>query len=164
MIIIAAVVCAAQASLTETPPPERPKIDKVLVLKSERKLMLLSGDKAVRAYKIALGGQPVGPKTRQGDHKTPEGYYLLDQRNAHSRFHKSLHVSYPNANDATNARKNGVDPGGDIMVHGLPNGFGWLGSTHTFSDWTDGCMAVTNAEMDEIWDLVKNGTPIEIRP
>jgi murein L,D-transpeptidase YafK len=139
-------------------------VDHVLVLKSERKMSLLARGKVVRTYKVALGGTPVGAKEQQGDHKTPEGIYLLDRRNPKSKYYKSIHVSYPNEQDKEHAAKLGVSPGGDIMVHGLPNGFGWLGKTHLAHDWTDGCIAVTDAEIDEVWKLVADGTPIEIRP
>jgi len=140
------------------------KVDQVLVVKSHRTLSLISDGEVLRTYKVALGGSPVGAKEQQGDHKTPEGHYVLDRRNAKSRFYKSIHVSYPNDQDKQKASQRGVASGGDIMIHGLPNGFGWLGSTHRARDWTDGCIAVTNAEMDEIWKLVPDGTPIEIRP
>jgi murein L,D-transpeptidase YafK len=139
-------------------------IDRVLVLKSARTMELLSHGKIEHSYKIALGGDPVGAKTMQGDHKTPEGIYVLDSRNAHSRFYKSIHISYPNAHDSASARQKNVSPGGDVFIHGLPNGYGWVGSSHHLKDWTDGCIAVTNQEMDEIWRVVANGTPIEIRP
>jgi murein L,D-transpeptidase YafK len=138
--------------------------DQVIVVKSERTLTLLSHGKILRSYKIALGGTPLGAKEQQGDHKTPEGHYTLDRRNAKSRYYKSIHVSYPDHEDVQRAARRGVPPGGDIMIHGLPNGFGWLGATHLAQDWTDGCIAVTDAEMDEIWELVADGTPIEIRP
>jgi murein L,D-transpeptidase YafK len=140
------------------------KADWVIVVKSQRTLTLLSHGSILHTYKVALGGSPVGAKEQQGDHKTPEGRYVLDHRNAKSRFYKSIHVSYPNEQDKQSASQHGVSPGGDIMIHGLPNGFGWLGATHRTRDWTDGCIAVTNAEMDEIWELVPDGTPIEIRP
>jgi murein L,D-transpeptidase YafK len=140
------------------------KADHVVIVKSERALTLLSKGKVLRVYKVALGGAPVGAKEQEGDHKTPEGHYVLDRRNAKSRFYKSIHVSYPDAEDKKQAAGRGVAPGGDIMIHGLPNGFGWLGDTHRVHDWTDGCVAVTNAEMDEIWDLVPDGTPVDIRP
>src|SRR5271169_1385642 len=140
------------------------KADHVMVVKSERTLTLLSHGKVLHTYKVAPGGSPVGAKEQQGDHKTPEGHYILDRRNAKSRFYKAIHVSYPNEKDKQRAAQRGVSAGGDIMIHGLPNGFGWLGATHRARDWTDGCVAVTNAEMDEIWDSVPNGTPIEIRP
>ena len=140
------------------------KADTVVVVKKERTLTLLSEGKVLKSYKVALGGDPVGPKARQGDHKTPEGIYVLDRRNAHSQFYRSIHISYPSARDATQARKLGVSPGGDVYVHGLPNGYGWIGSRHRLKDWTDGCIAVTNEEMDEIWKAVPDGTRIEIKP
>src|SRR5271165_487083 len=145
-----------------SPPPA--KIDQVLVLKSERTLQLLSLGKVIRTYKVALGGAPVGAKEQQGDHKTPEGHYVLDRRNPKSQFYKSIHVSYPNEKDRRRAAERRVAPGGDIMIHGLPHGYGWLGAAHRERDWTDGCIAVTNQEIDEIWKLVPDGTPIEIRP
>ena len=144
--------------------PKALRADRVLVLKKERILQLLSQGKVVRTYKIALGGDPVGPKTRQGDHKTPEGIYALDSRNSRSQFYKSIHISYPSPRDRAAARIKGLSAGGDVFVHGLPKGYGWVGSSHRLKDWTDGCIAVTNEEIDEIWAAVPDGTPIEIRP
>lgn len=138
--------------------------DRVVVLKKERTLQLLSHGRVIKVYKIALGGDPIGPKTRQGDHKTPEGSYVFDFRNAHSKFYKAIHISYPSARDRAAAREQGVSAGGDVFLHGLPNGFGYLGAAHRLKDWTDGCVAVTDAELDEIWAAVADGTPIEIRP
>ncbi len=140
------------------------QVDRVVVIKGERVLQLFKDGKMLKSYKVALGGDPVGPKTRQGDHKTPEGSYILDSRNVHSQYYRSIHISYPNAHDQAAARQKRVSPGGDIFVHGLPKGYGWVGSGHRLKDWTDGCIALTNAEMDEIWKAVPNGTPIEIRP
>jgi murein L,D-transpeptidase YafK len=139
-------------------------VDQVLVVKSKRTLTLLTKGKVVRSYKVALGGDSIGAKQQQGDHKTPEGRYVLDRRNPKSRFYKSIHISYPNEQDRQRATQRGVAPGGDVMIHGLPNGFGWLGATHRTIDWTDGCIAVTDKEMDEVWDLVRDGTPVEIQP
>ena len=144
--------------------PTSARADKVVVLNKERKLMLMSGATVLKTYRIALGGDPVEPKVRQGDHKTPEGNYVLDRRSSHSKFYKAIHVSYPNSTDGARARKLGASPGGDIFVHGLPNGYGRVGAAHRLVDWTDGCIAVTNDEIDEIWRAVPNGTPIEIRP
>ena len=138
--------------------------DRVLVMKKDRTLTLLAKGQVLKTYKVALGGTPVGPKTRQGDHKTPEGIYILDRRNAASQFHRALHISYPNAQDRAQAKKQNVSPGGDVFVHGLPNGYGWIGKGHRMKDWTDGCIAVTDEEIEEIWRLVPDGTPIEIRP
>jgi len=138
--------------------------DRVVVHKKERTLELFKNGLSFRKYKIALGAQPAGPKTQEGDHKTPEGVYVIDRRNEHSKFYRALHISYPNADDQSRAERLGVSPEGDIMIHGLPNGFGWLGASHRMKDWTDGCIAVTDKEMDEIWQLVPDGTSIEIAP
>lgn len=150
------------AALAAAQPPER--ADKVLVLKSERRLQLLHGGRVLREYQVALGRNPVGKKTQQGDRKTPEGNYVISGRNRRSQFHRSLRISYPSAADRAAARRAGVDPGGDIFIHGLPNGQGAIGRAHLAADWTDGCIAVTNQEIEELWRLVPNGTPIEIRP
>jgi murein L,D-transpeptidase YafK len=139
-------------------------VDQVVVLKKARTLQLLSHGQVIKSYKVALGGNPIGPKTRPGDHKTPEGAYVLDFRNAHSQYYKSIHISYPNQHDRAEARKIGVSTGGDVFVHGLPNGYGLIGAAHRLKDWTDGCVAVTDEEMDEIWGIVSDGTLIEIKP
>lgn len=138
--------------------------DSILIVKSARTLTLLRAGKVLKTYKIVLGSNPLGPKEREGDGKTPEGDYTIDRRNAHSRFHLALHISYPSAADSEQARKRGVNPGGDIMIHGLRNGLGWLGSAHRLRDWTQGCIAVTNAEIEEIWEMVPVGTPVRILP
>jgi murein L,D-transpeptidase YafK len=145
-------------------PPTLLRADHVVVLKKKRRLELISEGKVVKTYKVALGGDPVGPKTKQGDHRTPEGMYVLDFRNAHSQFYKSMHISYPGEHERAVARQKGVSPGGDVFVHGLPNGYGAIGAAHRLRDWTDGCIAVTNEEIDEIWKAVPDGTPIEIKP
>ena len=141
-----------------------PHPDRIMVHKKARTMELMHAGQVIKRYKIALGGDPVGPKMRQGDHRTPEGVYVIDSRNAHSQFHRSLHISYPNATDRERARKLGVATGGDIYIHGLPNGYGFIGAAHRARDWTDGCIAVTDHEIEEIWGLVNNGTPVEIRP
>lgn len=141
-----------------------PHADRIIVHKREHTMELIHAGRVIRTYKVALGGEPVGPKTRQGDHRTPEGVYIIDSRNAQSSFHRSLHISYPNAADRERARKLGVSPGGYIMIHGLPNGYGMVGSAHRLHDWTDGCIAVTDSEIEEIWKLVDNGIVVEIRP
>jgi murein L,D-transpeptidase YafK len=135
-----------------------------MVLKSQHRLILLRQGQELASYPVSIGRNFIGAKTRAGDHKTPEGTYIVDGRNPQSGFHLSLHVSYPNAEDRKRAALAGVSPGGDIMIHGIKNGFGWLRRVHRLMDWTDGCIAVTNAEMDQIWPLVPAGTPIEIRP
>lgn len=142
----------------------RQHVAKVLVLKAQHKLLLLGDDNNIlRTYSIAIGRGGLQPKERQGDHKTPEGLYTIDRHKKDSRFHRALHVSYPNATDRERARKAGVDPGGDIMIHGIQNGLGWIGSLHRAVDWTDGCIAVTDAEIEEIYSAVPDGTLVEIR-
>jgi murein L,D-transpeptidase YafK len=138
--------------------------DKILIEKKVRKMTLFAKGQAIKSYTVALGGNPVGPKEKQGDNKTPEGQYTIDSRNRNSRYHLSLHISYPNEKDRRRAEELGVSPGGDIMIHGIKNGFGWLGSLHSWFDWTQGCIAVTDKEIAEIDKLVPNGTIVEIRP
>ena len=141
-----------------------PKADRVIVIKHEHKLMLMHGQSVLKTYSVALGPVSTGAKEQKGDHRTPEGLYVLDSRNPHSHYYKAIHISYPSAEDRKRAARLGVSPGGDVFIHGLPNGYGAVGSAHRLHDWTDGCIAVTDNEMDEIWALVPNGTPIEIRP
>jgi len=132
------------------------RVDRVVIRKGRREMLLLSGEAVVRQYRVALGRNPMGAKRQEGDGKTPEGHYTIDRRNPKSRYHLALHISYPGAADCERAREAGVDPGGDIMIHGLKDGEVRAG------DWTQGCVAVTNAEMDEIWKLVADGTPVTI--
>jgi murein L,D-transpeptidase YafK len=143
---------------------DKPLADRVLIIKSTRTMTLLSGNTVLRTYKVALGTMPIGPKRIEGDHKTPEGIYTIDAKNPQSRFHLSLHISYPSAADREQARKLGARPGGAIMIHGLEKQFAYLGALHRQVDWTDGCVAVTNAEIEEIWKLVPVGARVEIRP
>jgi len=139
-------------------------VDKVLIEKKERRLMLISKGEVLKTYKIALGGNPDGPKERQGDNKTPEGTYFIDSRNKNSHYHLSLHISYPNERDKKRARELGVSPGGNIMIHGIKNGFSWVGEKQAEVDWTKGCIAVTDEEIEEIDKIAPNGTVVEIRP
>lgn len=143
---------------------ESQRIDSILILKKDHLMELLAGGKVIRSYKVALGQGGLAPKQREGDGRTPEGRYTIDARNEHSAYHKALHLSYPNAEDRRRARRLGVRPGGAIMIHGLPNGKEWVGARHRIFDWTLGCIAVTDEEIDEIWSLVPVGTPVEIRP
>lgn len=140
------------------------KADLVLVFKAEHRLELRRQGRALRSYRIALGGDPRGHKLQEGDGRTPEGLYELDWRNAESRFFKSIHVSYPSEQDRERALALGVDPGGMIMIHGFPNWYrpGLADWIFTRRDWTNGCIAVRNDEMEEIWQAVDNGTPIMI--
>ena len=143
---------------------QKGSIDRILIEKNARRLILISQGEVLKSYNIALGGNPIGPKERQGDNKTPEGTYVIDARNKDSRFHLSLHISYPNERDKKRAKELGVSPGGDIMIHGIKNGFSWVGDAHTGVDWTKGCIAVTDEEIEEISKLAPNGTIVEIRP
>jgi murein L,D-transpeptidase YafK len=147
-------------------PTTSPFVERVVVKKADRTLELHKDGGVYRTYRISLGDQPRGHKFQEGDERTPEGNYILDWRNPNSAFYKSIHVSYPNELDRAIARSMGVSPGGMIMIHGLPN---WLSSPrlaaeYRTQDWTDGCIAVGNEEMDEIWRLVRDGTPITILP
>lgn len=139
------------------------KVDQVIIQKSTHTMTLMSHGSPVKVYRVALG-RSNGMKEQQGDHKTPEGRYVVDQKNAQSRFHLALHISYPNSTDRKRAHDEGIDPGGAIMIHGVGHGFAWLGSLQHSVDWTDGCIAVTNQEIEEVWKLVPVGTPVEIKP
>jgi murein L,D-transpeptidase YafK len=136
----------------------------IVVEKSARRLTLLRNGEVMKTYDVALGRAPTGHKQQEGDGRTPEGVYAIDFKNARSRFHLALRISYPNAQDRERAQRRGVSPGSDIMIHGLPNGLGWLAGLHLWRDWTDGCIAVTDRQIDEIWPLVDVGTTVEIRP
>ena len=140
------------------------KVDRVLVVKTERMLYLLRDDHIVASYRVALGRSPVGPKVFQGDGRTPEGLYRLERRNVGSRFYRSIQISYPSSRDYAEAWKYGNQPGGLVMIHGqaADAGTSYYGSRNW--DWTEGCIAVSNAEMDEIWAATEEGTPIEILP
>lgn len=157
-----AIAYAKTTSKPKNPIPTSTVIDRVFVDKSDRVLTLMSDGKAIRSYRIALGGSPSGHKQQEGDQRTPVGIYTLDYKNENSIAHRSIHISYPNDEDKARAKSLEVNPGGDIMIHGQMNGFGALGWLNQQRDWTDGCIAVTNAEMDEIMVSVILGTPIEI--
>lgn len=138
--------------------------DSVLVVKSERKLYLLKAGRVLRAFDVALGLVPTGPKQREGDFRTPEGRYRLETRNADSDYFLSIKVSYPDPSDVARAHAQGVEPGGQIMIHGLPNQPKGDLRRYEGVDWTDGCIAVSNADMVDIWLMTSESTPIEIRP
>lgn len=142
------------------------RVDRVLVDKSERTLQLLKNGKVIREFPISLGAMPNGPKVKAGDLRTPEGEYTLDWRNPNSRFYKSIHISYPNETDRRRAAQLGVDPGGMIMIHGehYLDSLRQIYRRATRKDWTEGCIAINNEHMDELWATVQDGTPIEIRP
>jgi len=158
MLLLTGALCVAQQQQALE------QANSIRILKKEHLMELLSNGKVIRTYQVALGSGGLAPKQREGDARTPEGHYVIDSRNAASAYHKALHISYPDAADRKRAVKLGVSPGGAVMIHGLPNGKGWVGPGHRLYDWTLGCIAVTDEEIDEIWRLVPVGTPVEIRP
>lgn len=149
--------------------PDKPldksvRIDKIVVEKSNRRLIVYSGSKLIKSYKISLGENPVGDKEYEGDKRTPEGLYFIIDKNPNSGYHKNLGISFPSSEDINQARLLGKRPGGEIKIHGLKNGYGWIGRMHLLKDWTAGCIALTNQEIDELYDAIQIGTPIEIMP
>ncbi|MDH4187660.1 MAG: L,D-transpeptidase family protein [Nitrospira sp.] len=140
------------------------KADLVIIIKSARILSLYKGEHLLGSYPVAFGANPVGHKQQEGDERTPEGRYVLDLKKADSAFHRAIHISYPNAQDMESAKKRGVSPGGSIMIHGQKNGYGWASFITQFFNWTDGCVALSNEDMDVLWEAVDAGTPIEIKP
>jgi murein L,D-transpeptidase YafK len=155
---------ALWANAPISPLPVDAKADLLVINKVERELLAYSRGSLLRSYRVSLGREPVGTKIRQGDRKTPEGNYVIDSHNPASSFHRALHVSYPSAADVERARAGGYDPGGEIMAHGIHNGLGWIGKAHRLVDWTVGCIAVTDPEIEELYRIVPDGTRIEIRP
>src|SRR5436309_437137 len=146
------------------PVPDGTTIDRIVVEKSVRRLSIFARGKKLKTYRVALGRNPVGGKQEEGDMKTPEGIYQIDGRNPQSSFHLALHVSYPSDEDDKRAAAHGVSAGFDIMIHGIQNGRGWIGAFHRWNDWTAGCIAVTDEEIQELWRVTPDGTTIEIRP
>lgn len=140
------------------------QIDKLVVYKSKRQLLAYSNGQLVKTYKISLGRQPIGDKEFEGDKKTPEGLYFINDKNPNSGYHKNLGISYPNKDDIEHAKRLGMPTGGDIKIHGLRNKTGFIGKFHRWFDWTLGCIALTNEEIDELYKAVKIGTPIGIKP
>lgn len=138
--------------------------DSIVVEKGRRTLTLFSAGFAVRTYQVALGKQPTGDKVKKGDNRTPEGTYFIDFKNPNSKYHKALHISYPDALHSARANALGVSPGGDIMIHGLPPRYASVGAEHAQYDWTEGCIAVTDKEIEEIWAAIPTGAPIHIKP
>ncbi|QCP48681.1 hypothetical protein FAZ95_05425 [Trinickia violacea] len=155
---------AARYGSANAPPMANPadQAGAILVSKGAKRMQLLRDGAVLKEYRISLGGNPDGHKQKEGDNRTPEGRYVIDWRNEKSAYHLSLHISYPNADDLEKASAAGVAPGGNVMIHGLPNGWSFLGRLHRQWNWTQGCIAVTDEEMREIWSLVPNGTPIAI--
>jgi len=160
---LAPIGVAIAAHLNFHPLPRDLMADHVIVEKYARRLTLLRGSDALKTYRIALGRSPIGRKEYEGDQRTPEGSYMIDFHKPDSDYHLALHISYPQERDIDRAVAQGFTAGSDIMIHGLPNGRGWIGKFHRRTDWTAGCIAVTNFEMEEIYRVVPDGTPIKIR-
>lgn len=165
------IVTAPTPLLGVTPPvaatiaaPPLGFADSIVVEKKARRLTLFRDGKPMRSYLVALGGRPQGDKLSAGDKRTPEGVFYIDGRQPNSRFHLALHISYPDAAHRARSLAAGVNPGGDIMIHGLPNGAGAAGASHRLNDWTNGCVALTDEEIEQVWSVVPIGTPVEIKP
>lgn len=170
LLIVLLVIClvtvgfAATAYLNVNPLPHDAVADRIVLEKAARRLTLFRDGRTLKSYSVALGRAPVGPKEYEGDQRTPEGIYKVDFHKADSDYHLALHISYPEQHDVDRAAAQGLSAGSDIMIHGLPNGRGWIGRFHRRSDWTAGCIAVADFEIEEIYRVVPDGTPIELRP
>jgi len=163
-LTVAMLMASGLNALAAQPLQEGTKSDLIVVEKAKRVLTAFSNGKVLRTYRVALGRSPVGAKECEGDNRTPEGEFIIDSRLEKSGYHRALHISYPKPSDIARAKAGGYQPGGAIMIHGIKNGFGWLGSLHTKSDWTRGCIAVTNPEIEELWRIAPNGTRVQIKP
>ena len=164
LILICAFATCFYAHHNWNPLPAGTTIDRIVVEKSARRLSIFRDGNQIKIYRIALGRNPLGPKREEGDMKTPEGIYRIDGRNPQSSFHLALHISFPSDEDDKRATARGVLAGYDIMIHGIQNGRGWIGAFHRWNDWTAGCIAVTDEEIEELWRVTPDGTTIEIRP
>lgn len=170
-LVLALAAASAMAVATQELEPGRSTAlptgtiaDRIVIDKSDRTLKIFRAGRELKTYLVALGRNPVGAKEQEGDGRTPEGEYKIDFRKKDSAFHRALHISYPTPAERARAQTRGVSPGGDIMIHGLPNGRGALGALHRTRDWTEGCIAVTNEEIEELWRVVPNGTTVKIAP
>ncbi len=159
-VLSIALITTALAAAAANPE----KADLVVVEKGRHRLSLYKGGKLLASYHAAFGGNPVGSKEKEGDGKTPEGRYVLDNKKSDSGYHRAFHISYPDTKDIEHAKKLGVSPGGDVMVHGQKNGFGWASFVTQRFNWTKGCIALSNDDLDAMWNVVEVGTVIEIRP
>ena len=164
LLFLAGSVCAIDDARARAIVAALPQADWIIVKKSAHTLTLVRQGRVIKTFKVSLGRDPVGPKEKSGDSKTPEGSYLIDWRNPYSKFHLALHISYPSPQDKLRAERGDYAPGGAIMIHGRPNWTGWIRALYENRDWTDGCIAVSNADMDQIWQAVPDGTPITILP
>ena len=164
VLTILVVVSGCDYFKVVTTPVIHPTIDLIIVEKTSHRMVLLHNGQVQKVYYVALGRGGLGPKEIAGDNKVPEGTYRITGRNPRSAFHLSLRIDYPTSEQAQAAQRNGLDPGGDVMIHGIRNGLGWIGGLHRKVDWTRGCIAVTDREIEEIWRIVPDGTVIVIRP
>ncbi len=163
-ITLAAAALVLRPGTARVSLPPGAQADRVLIEKANHTMTLFENGRFLRSYPVALGRGGLQPKRREGDNKTPEGRYRIDGRNPSSAFHLALHISYPDPKDSASASSRGEKPGGDILIHGIRNGIGWIGRLHRWVDWTAGCVAVTDEEIEEIWRTVPDGTPVEIKP
>ncbi|MDH7975034.1 L,D-transpeptidase family protein [Sphingomonas sp. AR_OL41] len=163
-LLALAIFCGWRYLTPVAAPAAAQPIDLIVVEKAAHRMVLFHHGKAAQVYAVALGRGGAGPKERAGDDNVPEGRYRIIGRNSRSAFHRSLRIGYPTARQAADAARRGIDPGGDVMIHGIHNGLGWLGGLHRTIDWTRGCIAVTDAEIEQIWRMVPDGTAIIIRP
>ncbi len=163
-ISLVAVALVIRPGTSRVPLPPGARADRILIEKANHTMTLFENGRSLRSYSVALGRGGLQPKRREGDNKTPEGQYRIDGRNSSSAFHLALHISYPDPGDSASASSRGEKPGGDILIHGIRNGIGWIGSLHRWVDWTAGCIAVADEEIEEIWRTVPDGTPVEIKP
>ena len=161
-IVVTAILCAGQKTTISA--QSTVAVDSIVISKSAHTLSLMSGKTVLKTYRVALGRGSSGAKQFEGDNRTPEGKYIIDEKKTSTKFHKALHISYPNADDRAKAAKLGKSPGADIEIHGLPASFAWVGTTQHVLDWTAGCITLSNDEIDEVWKMVSVGTPVEIDP
>jgi murein L,D-transpeptidase YafK len=161
LIVVIWCVCAIRQKRPRLPGM---RADSVLVRKAARRLILMRQGRILKSYRVAIGGRSGGPMGSEGDQRTPEGTYVIRRRTSRSAFHLSLYITFPDHAACSRGAERGVSPGGDVMIHGLRNGYGWLGPLHRLRDWTTGCIAVTNLEIEEIWNAVPEGTEVEIVP
>jgi hypothetical protein len=164
LVVICAFALHLYAHHNWHPLPAGTAIDRIVVEKSAKRLSIFRDGNHIKSYRIALGRNPVGAKQEEGDMKTPEGIYKIDSRNAQSSFHLALHISYPSDEDNKRAAARGVSAGFDIMIHGIQNGRGWIGAFHRWKDWTAGCIALSDEEVEELWCVTPDGTAVELRP
>ncbi len=164
ILLATSLMLAGCHAAAATPPAVKGSVDRIVIEKAAHRMSLYAGQRLVRAYTVSLGAGGLAPKTREGDRRTPEGDYRITGRNPNSRYHLALRIGYPTPAQVAAARAAGVSPGGDIMIHGLPNGRGALSALYAGRDWTDGCIALTDPEIEEVWTLVRDGAAVRITP